>query len=786
MFIYKVYTSEEVIQVEKNILEEELLYDIFQIHPERTVYITESGSLTGIVTLGDFKRYIRSKNKIRFVDAPVIEEKLINTKFTSVSIEREGEISAFLEQKKIAFSVPVLDAQGKILREYSKESKEEKKDFDVVQILSQIYKEAEFIRSGTIYILIDQWDDSDTRLTELLKYKKENIRITTYLPASKLRQFQIQDKQYIYDLRYKFSGVASYFYKNYQLNYFYLTSGLIHMLENIENLFAHFASVGVLDINQYFERRTILNIQEIDSKGLVWNSDFNCYEYKRANAQAKPEMIYTVFPLSENPYVRWETSFVPLCAMFQSDANSTYDSERVIRTNDNDIALNIIPKLEKQGVKCIVLDNVQSRYSGWREKLDIDPLQAACKVCYNQMFLTIEEQNRWVAIYKNGYIQLADVQMEGVTYRFGERCPEGLNEELNTIYIFGPCVVWGGYILDEESIGYLLRKKIDGDFNVKAYGVGWNYMNYSIREHEFKSGDSVIIFAADRQVYDLNHIPVFDIMDAWRKITNLKVHIRDLPYHCDGEVTQNIEEKVFQICKSEGCFQRQDDSIKREKIHFGFWEKRKVEIPQGLREWLVSVQKEKVSGVKKSGAIVMNCNPFTKGHRYLIEESAKKVDVLYIFVVEENKSYFSFEDRMEMVRLGVSDLRNVVVIPSGKYIISSETFPGYFEKDENNDLEIDATQDLDLFGGVIAKEFEITVRFAGDEPEDAVTRQYNQQMKSILPVYGVEFMEIPRKEIEGKVISASSVRKYIKKQEYEKIQELVLPQNYEYLRRHYF
>ena len=182
----------------------------------------------------------------------------------------------------------------------------------------------------------------------------------------------------------------------------------------------------------------------------------------------------------------------------------------------------------------------------------------------------------------------------------------------------------------------------------------------------------------------------------------------------------------------------------------------------------------------------MNCNPFTRGHRYLIEESAKKVNVLYIFVVEENKSYFEFDDRIKMVKMGVSDLKNVVVIPSGKYMISSETLPGYFEKDVNSNLELDATQDLDLFGGVIAKAFDIVIRFAGEEPEDAVTRQYNQQMRSILPKYGVEFIEIPRKVIGEKVISASSVRKYMKNKEYEKVRELVLPQIYSYLKRNYF
>ena len=81
---------------------------------------------------------------------------------------------------------------------------------------------------------------------------------------------------------------------------------------------------------------------------------------------------------------------------------------------------------------------------------------------------------------------------------------------------------------------------------------------------------------------------------------------------------------------------------------------------------------------KKVGAIVMNCNPFTNGHKYLIETARNKVDVLLIFVLEEDKSYFSYKDRMTMVKLGTADMGNVYVVPSGKFMISALTFPEYF------------------------------------------------------------------------------------------------------------
>lgn len=783
---YKIYRENEVVQVEKDNLEEDALFDIFLLHPERTVYITTCGKVEGIITFGDFKRYIRGKKEMGFVSVSNREKReLINVNFTFSTVEEERNITALFEAKKSVLSIPVLDGQGKILREYHKEKPAVKNKFNTVQFLLQIYKETYLIRNNA-YIILGEWNEEIANIAERLGNRNRSIHIVNNIPVGELRQLKQQKEHFIYDFRLGFTAVVPYFYCKYGLDYFYLTDEIIHMLENIENLFAHYESVGVLDSNYFFKNRAAANIQTLQSGEFKWNHQYSCYEYKDIEEKKRPEIIYTIFPLSENPYIKWGTFFIPVCAMLGVDLNITYNSERVFQINDSDIAFNIVPKLEGYGVKCIVIDDVQARYTGWEERLGIDPQQAAGIICFNSRFEEIDQQNRWGVVFKNGYTQLQDVNRDDVTFRFGERCPDDIDQELSTMYLFGPCIVWGGYVSDHESIGYLLRKKIGNKMNVRACGNGWNTIHYVIREKEFKSGDIVIIFAGDRQVYDFNHIPILNIMDALKEVPNIKYHIRDLPYHCDADVTRAVAEKIFSVCVEEGYLQKDNDSTINDEIGFGIHRVRQIEVPSGLKQWLHSVEDRRALDAKKSGAIVMNCNPFTRGHRYLIEESAKKVDVLYIFVVEENKSYFRFEDRIKMVQLGVSDLKNVVVIPSGKYIISSETLPGYFEKDVNNDLELDATQDLDLFGGVIAKAFDIIVRFAGDEPEDAVTRQYNQQMKAILPKYGVEFVEIPRKAIGEKVISASSVRKHMKSRDYEAVRELVLPQVYDYLKNHYF
>lgn len=158
----------------------------------------------------------------------------------------------------------------------------------------------------------------------------------------------------------------------------------------------------------------------------------------------------------------------------------------------------------------------------------------------------------------------------------------------------------------------------------------------------------------------------------------------------------------------------------------------------------------------------MNCNPFTNGHRKLVETASREVDRLYVFVVEEDKSFFKFKDRMEMVRRGVEDFRNVVVVPSGRFIISSFTFPEYFMKDYVKEREFDVSSDIRTFCESIAPEFGIRVRFVGEEPFDPVTANYNRNMRELLPQYGMEFREIPRfVTTGGDVISATATRKML-------------------------
>lgn len=158
------------------------------------------------------------------------------------------------------------------------------------------------------------------------------------------------------------------------------------------------------------------------------------------------------------------------------------------------------------------------------------------------------------------------------------------------------------------------------------------------------------------------------------------------------------------------------------------------------------------------GAIVMNGNPFTWGHRHLIETAAGRCDALHVFVVEEDRSFFPARDRLALIREGTADLPNVRVHLSGRYMISAATFPTYFLKENEDAARLQSELDATLFAKRIAPALHITRRFVGEEPLDPVTAGYNRALAAALPSRGIELIEIPRLEDGDGPISAFRVR----------------------------
>ena len=206
-----------------------------------------------------------------------------------------------------------------------------------------------------------------------------------------------------------------------------------------------------------------------------------------------------------------------------------------------------------------------------------------------------------------------------------------------------------------------------------------------------------------------------------------------------------------------------------------------LENGRGLEKYCEYLQSHVRPG--KSGVIVMNANPFTLGHLYLIQKAAQQVDTLYVIPVKEDVSEFPYAERCEMIRAAASAglaaeeptaeenyfsqgfAKNqfssanamptrkgtIIVLEGSDYIISAATFPTYFLKDLSAVSETQMQLDLDLYQRWIAPALGTTVRFVGSEPFDALTQRYNQLIPNAVV--------IPRKD----EISASKVREVINK-----------------------
>ena len=202
----------------------------------------------------------------------------------------------------------------------------------------------------------------------------------------------------------------------------------------------------------------------------------------------------------------------------------------------------------------------------------------------------------------------------------------------------------------------------------------------------------------------------------------------------------------------------------------------------GIREYLAKeAEPYQEKFALKTGAIVMNANPFTRGHRYLIEQGGADCALLHVFVLSEDASEFPSQVRMELVKKGCEDLKNVFVHGSSDYLISHGTFPDYFLKDKARASSEAVLLDLKIFGTYFKEAFHIDCRYVGEEPFSQITRIYNQEMKKVLPEYGIEVIEIPRCRNKEQVISATYVRKKFLEGDTEELKELVPPVTYDYL-----
>lgn len=401
----------------------------------------------------------------------------------------------------------------------------------------------------------------------------------------------------------------------------------------------------------------------------------------------------------------------------------------------------------------------------------------------------IIDENRADNICKNGLsnylnlIQTHDVNPPDFIHKITDVSPEELHSSLllqgktigkgkKTIFLVGPCIVGGWENPDGEKLGEILLHKIENvGIKYQIHCVSMNMDDTSnvkeMLQNDVKKNDIVLIFMHSLSSYEI------DTTDLYNDYHGDKFLYTDHPIHSTVTANKLIADWLIKkiILPIEASSNEYEDSIVQYHGKIQFTPATEKEIVD-YAENVVKIRD--IPACSKIGAIVMNCNPFTLGHRYLVEYASDRVDYLYIFVVEEDLSAIPFVDRLFMVHEGTKDIQNVIVVPSGKYIISKDTFFNYFDK-ENDVHNAGAEEDVEIFSRFIAKKLNISKRFVGEEPYDLVTSSYNAIMKSILPEYGIELVEIPRKYYgeENHAINATDVRKALEVGDIETIKKSV-------------
>lgn len=368
----------------------------------------------------------------------------------------------------------------------------------------------------------------------------------------------------------------------------------------------------------------------------------------------------------------------------------------------------------------------------------------------------------------------------------------------NTVHLLGGSDVYGFGSEDKHTFASCLQRKLlnsptTSTIKVKNYGIRGNPLPVlvsNLLQQPINQGDVVVVFG---------YAPI-DVLPSY--IENF--HISLSRPHSFGELffdhnhigvagNRVVADKVFKYLGesiSTALPKPQNGQLVSQFTRTGInlikyiLYKKTAEICEvgELKTYIDYVASNKIDTIGVVGSVAVNCNPLTLGHLHLLEYASQNVDQLYIFVIEEDLSYFSFDTRIRLVREGTAHLDNVSVLQGGRYICTEFTYPEYYSKSDMPQVVADASMEAWFFCEFIAKELNITKIFLGDEPVCNVTKQYNIKMAELLPIYGIEVDIIPRISLGQDIISASVVRKYLECRDFFSIEKIVPECTYNYLR----
>lgn len=428
---------------------------------------------------------------------------------------------------------------------------------------------------------------------------------------------------------------------------------------------------------------------------------------------------------------------------------------------------------------------------------------------YIKSLYTKDEQNKIdelfsdvLPIVRATKVSLSDHDSSVISVQNGFRATTGQPETADRrVLFFGASTTFSYGMSDKNTIVSQVQKninKVTDNVRVENHGVlGMNLllaMN-NLVQTEIKQGDVIVFFNFDefKNVEDPSVLSI-DLNDVDRggdffiDLNARHCHYSPKGNKVMGEIVTNklipvLNSKMEPVLSQFDLDNRMLCVLEKFK-YFLFRHTAQALESCEMKSYLELLEQHAINSEGVIGSVAVNCNPITKGHLHLIEHAARSVDKLFIFVIEEDKSFFKFEDRFKLVFESTKHIDNVTVIRGGRFICTELTYPDYFDK-ETSEAKADASMEAWFFCEYIAKALNISKIFLGNEPKCQITQQYNEKMQEMLPAYDIEVEIIERISTNGDVISASKVREFLANRDFTSIEAIVPKPTYQFLKENY-
>ena len=341
----------------------------------------------------------------------------------------------------------------------------------------------------------------------------------------------------------------------------------------------------------------------------------------------------------------------------------------------------------------------------------------------------------------------------------GERVTPGQpSDAQHTIYFFGPCIAIGSYVEDRHTIESFLQKRLnETGYHYKVVNCGCYETRYQEMVHitstPMKPGDIIVAHIENRDFPKTTTIDLMDLLDAHDVPSEW---LLDMPMHCNHKVNEIYANEIFNHMVAEGTLKLdENENLDPTKVEPVMLSRDLAVNSLYLDLYFNDFHPKEGMTV---GSIGMHGNPFTLGHRYLIETASKQVDRLFVLLIGDELGIFSYPERFAMAVDATSDLDNVTIVSGGPFQATRNVFRDYFVKINPSDMTKSALADTLIYAEVIAKRLGITHRFLGDEKHNPKMDFFNKLLLETLPKYGITAVELPRLAVHGHSISASTSR----------------------------